>query len=302
MRTQVAIIGAGPSGLLLGQLLHARRHRQRHRRAARARVRARAHPRRRARAGRRRRCSTRPASARACTREGLVHDGIEIAWDGGGHRIDLNGLTGGKNVVVYGQTEVTRDLMDARRGERRARRSTRPRTSRIHGFDGDRPIGALPPRRRVATSSPATSSPAATASTASAAQSVPAGAIRNFERVYPFGWLGLLSDTPPVSRRAHLRAARARLRAVQHAQPHPQPLLPAVLARRARRAMARRALLGRAATPARPARGRRPRHRALDREEHRAAAQLRRRADALRPPVPRRRRRRTSCRRPAPRA
>ena len=46
--------------------------------------------------------------------EGLVHRGIEIGWSGGRRRIDFDGLTGGKHVVVYGQTEVTRDLMDAR--------------------------------------------------------------------------------------------------------------------------------------------------------------------------------------------
>ncbi len=91
-------------------------------------------------------------------------------------------------------------------------------------------------------------------------------------------------------RGAHLRLARARLRAVQHAQPHPQPLLPPVFARRARRAVAGRAVLGGAQTAPRSRAAARSRHRSVDREEHRAAAQLRRRADALRPPLPRRRR------------
>ena len=231
MRTQVAIIGAGPSGLLLGQLL------------ARAgidtvilerqtpdyvlgRIRAgvleqgTVGP---ARRGRRRR--------RACTREGLVHDGIEIAARGERHRIDFDGADRRQAVTVYGQTEVTRDLMDARRAA--------GREDRLRGR------GREPPRlrrRRAAscaiataarrTSSRATSSPAATASTACRRQSVPAARSRRYERVYPFGWLGVLADAPPVSRRAHLRQPRARLRAVQHAFAHAQPLLRPVLARR----------------------------------------------------------------------
>ena len=58
-------------------------------------------------------CSTRPASARGYTPKGLRHDGFSLAFDGRLHRIDLAALTGGKHVTVYGQTEVTRDLMEA---------------------------------------------------------------------------------------------------------------------------------------------------------------------------------------------
>ncbi len=107
------------------------------------------------------------------------------------------------------------------RGRERARLRRRP------------PGGALPARTARPARSNATSSPAATASTACAAQSVPASAIRTYERVYPFGWLGVLADVAAGVRRADLREPRARLRAVQHAQPHAQPLLPAVHARRA---------------------------------------------------------------------
>ncbi len=60
--------------------------------------------------------------------EGLVHGGFEIAWQGRRQRVDLHGLTGGNSVVVYGQTEVTRDLMEARAASGRDARSTRPRT------------------------------------------------------------------------------------------------------------------------------------------------------------------------------
>ena len=58
--------------------------------------------------------------------EGLLHDGIELLFGGARHRIDLHGLTGGKQVMVYGQTEVTRDLMDARAARPACRPSTRP--------------------------------------------------------------------------------------------------------------------------------------------------------------------------------
>ena len=58
-------------------------------------------------------CSTRPASAPACTPDGLVHDGVQICVDGVRHRISFKEMTG-KSVMVYGQTEITKDLMDGR--------------------------------------------------------------------------------------------------------------------------------------------------------------------------------------------
>jgi p-hydroxybenzoate 3-monooxygenase len=112
--------------------------------------------------------------------------------------------------------------------------------------------------------------------------SVPKARSRRTRRVYPFGWLGVAADTPPVSRRAHLFEPRARLRALLDALAHAQPLLRPVLARRQGGRLERRRLLGRTAAP-RSIRGRGDdRHRSFDRKEHRAAAQLRRRADALR--------------------
>ena len=131
-------------------------------------------------------------------REGLVHGGFEMLWRGRRHRIDMHRLTGGKNVTVYGQTELTRDLMDARRA---AGPADRVRGRRRRGARLRRPAPARQLRegRRRRTSSRATSSPAATASTASAAPASRAARITEYEKVYPFGWLGLLSDTPPVS-------------------------------------------------------------------------------------------------------
>ncbi len=113
MRTQVAIIGAGPAGLLLGQLLHKAGidniiFEQRSPDYVLGRIRA----------GVLEQVTVdllQQAGADArMNEEGLPHDGIELLFGGQRHRIDLHALTGGKRVMVYGQTEVTRDLMEAR--------------------------------------------------------------------------------------------------------------------------------------------------------------------------------------------
>ncbi len=195
MRTQVAIIGAGPSGLLLGQLLH------------KAGIDAIILERQsgdyvlgRIRAG---------VLEQVCIdlldevgvgqrmhQEGLVHGGFDMLFQGRRHRIDMHGLTGGKNVMVYGQTEVTRDLMDARQAAGlptvyeashvtvRDFDTTRPRVHYeedgktfeiecdfIAGCDGFHGVCRA---------------------------SVPEGAVTSYEKIYPFGWLGVLCDTPPV--------------------------------------------------------------------------------------------------------
>ena len=114
MRTQVGIVGAGPAGLLLGHLL-ARDGIESVVLEARSRaVRRAARARRRARAGHGRPAQGCRASASGCEREGLVHEGIELRFDGVGHRIDLAELTGGATITVYGQQKVVKDLIDAR--------------------------------------------------------------------------------------------------------------------------------------------------------------------------------------------
>ena len=113
MRTQVAIIGAGPSGLLLGQLLHGAGidniiiERQT---ADYVLGRIRAGVLEQGMVDLLRQAGV----SQRMDAEGLVHDGFELALDGRQVHIDLKGLTGGKTVMVYGQTEVTRDLMAAR--------------------------------------------------------------------------------------------------------------------------------------------------------------------------------------------
>ena len=195
IRTQVAIIGAGPSGLLLGQLLH------------KAGIDAVIVERvsgdyvlGRIRAGVLEQVTIdlldEAGVGTRMHREGLVHGGFDMLYGGKRHRIDMNGLTGGKNVMVYGQTEVTHDLMDARAAvglptyyeasdvQVADFDTARPRVTFTHqgqamelvcdfiaGCDGFHGVCRA---------------------------SVPRKSIQEFEKVYPFGWLGLLSDTPPV--------------------------------------------------------------------------------------------------------
>ena len=197
MRVQVAIIGAGPAGLLLGQLLH---------RAGIDTVivesRSQDYVLARVRAGVLESGTVelleRAGVGARCTAEGLVHDGFDLAFGGGRQRIDLKRLTG-RSVTVYGQTEITKDLVQARAaaggkivyeaqdvepldfdaaGKKAALRflvdgeEKRIECDFIAGCDGFHGVSRA---------------------------SVPPEAIRLYERVYPFGWLGILADTEPVS-------------------------------------------------------------------------------------------------------
>ena len=196
MRSQVAIIGSGPSGLLLGQLLHLagidtvileRRSRD--------------YVLGRIRAGVLEEGTVdlldRAGVSDRLHKEGLVHTGFDICFSGARHRIDLGRLTGGKKVVVYGQTEITRDMMAGREASGAATvydaldvqitdfDTKHPRVRYQHagqaheiecdfiaGCDGFHGVCRA---------------------------SVPTGAIATYEKAYPFGWIGLLSETPPVS-------------------------------------------------------------------------------------------------------
>lgn len=127
--------------------------------------------------------------------EGLPHDGFSLAFGGQRHRIDLKALTG-KHVTVYGQTELTRDLMDQREADGGTTIYNATDVS-IHDFDTDRPY--------VAYKSGGSSHRIDCDFIAGcdgfhgvSRKSVDAQSIRTFERVYPFGWLGLLADVPPL--------------------------------------------------------------------------------------------------------
>ena len=194
-RTQVAIIGAGPSGLLLSQLLHLRGIDsivlERHTRAyVEARIRAGL-----LEWGTVDLLNEAGVGARMM-REGLAHDGVEFAFDGHTHRIDLKGLTG-RRIMVYGQTEIQKDLADARAaagggivwearevaidelGAGNARVSYSHGAAR-HEIDCDFIAGC--DGYHGATRA-----------------SIPKQRIALHERVYPFGWLGILADVAPVA-------------------------------------------------------------------------------------------------------
>ena len=194
-KTQVCIIGSGPSGLLLSQIL------------ANAGIdtvlldrKDRTYIEGRIRAGVLEQGTVvaleEAGAAERLHREGLPHDGFELAFDGDRHRIDLMALTG-KSVMVYGQTEVTKDLFDIRHAAGQQfffnvddvtptyLKSDAPRVQFTHegethviecdyvaGCDGFH--GA-------------------------SRKAIPDDVLQTFERVYPFGWLGIMVDKPPVS-------------------------------------------------------------------------------------------------------
>ena len=195
-RTQVGIIGGGPSGLLLSQLLQLRgidnvvlERRSRDYVLGRIRAGVLEHSfaalMREAQVGER------------MDREGQIHDGFFIAHEGVRHRVDLNALTGGKSVMVYGQTELTRDLYEARDRlggkvvhdaedvRPHALETAQPYLTYRHGADTLRVdcdfIVGCDGFHGVSR------------------QSIPKEKIQTFEKIYPFGWLGVLSRTPPVS-------------------------------------------------------------------------------------------------------
>jgi len=192
-RTQVVIVGAGPAGLLLGQLLQ------------RASIDAIVLERRsagyvlgRIRAGVLEQGTVQVLEhagvAERLHAEGIRHDGVEIGFRGRRHRIALHALAG-RSVTVYGQTEITRDLMEARAASGAPSvyeaedvalhdiTSGAPRVTYVHegelheiscdfvaGCDGYHGV---------------------------CRSSIPADKLATYERVYPFGWLGVLADVPP---------------------------------------------------------------------------------------------------------
>ena len=195
VKTSVCIVGSGPSGLLLSQLLGNegietvildRQNRQYIESRIRAGVLEQGTVDALEEAG----------LADRLHQEGLIHEGFELAFDGDRHRIDLKGLTG-KTVTVYGQTEVTKDLFNRREiaGQRfffdvanvtfEDIKSAKPRVNfeqngeaitidcdYVAGCDGFRGVSR---------------------------HAIPSNVLKTFERVYPFGWLGILTERPPVN-------------------------------------------------------------------------------------------------------
>jgi len=128
--------------------------------------------------------------------EGLVHTGFDMLFNGERHRIDLEKLTGGKKVMVYGQTEVTRDLMEARQA---AGLPTiyEAGNVQVHDYDTAKPRVTYEKDGQTHTIE-CDFIAGCDGFHGVCRASVPRSSIKEFEKVYPFGWLGLLSDTPPV--------------------------------------------------------------------------------------------------------
>jgi p-hydroxybenzoate 3-monooxygenase len=196
MRTQVAIIGGGPSGLMLSQLLHLKGidtvvlERQ-SREYVLSRIRAGVLEHGFAALMREAQCGER------MDREGEIHDGFHISDNGTMRRVDLHKYSGGSSVVVYGQTELTRDLYEARDRmngvvihnaedvQPHELKSDKPYVTYRKGdevvrIDCDYIIGA-------------------DGFHGVSRKSIPRDVLKEYEKVYPFGWLGVLSRTKPVS-------------------------------------------------------------------------------------------------------
>ncbi|MGA2563351.1 MAG: 4-hydroxybenzoate 3-monooxygenase [Steroidobacteraceae bacterium] len=195
-RTQVVIIGAGPSGLLLSQLLHRNGiesivlERQ-----------TREHVEGRIRAGLLEWGTVdllnEAGVGERMMREGLVHDGFNLAFDGRSHRIDLKALTE-QHVMVYGQTEIQKDLADAR-GAAHGQTLWEVKDVAIQDFDRRRPQVAYLHGGQLRTIDCDFVAGCDGYHGVSRA-TVPRDQITLHERVYPFGWLGILADVPPVSK------------------------------------------------------------------------------------------------------
>jgi p-hydroxybenzoate 3-monooxygenase len=195
MKTQVGIVGGGPSGLLLSQLLdlqgidtvllekHSREY-------VLGRIRAGVLEHGFANLMREAQCADR------MDREGEIHEGFFIAHDGIRERVDLKGLTG-NTVVVYGQTELTRDLYEAR-AKRKGAVIHHAEDVALRDLDSAKPYltyRAGDQRQRIDCDYVI----GCDGFHGVSRKSIPKDKRREFERAYPFGWLGVLSPTKPVS-------------------------------------------------------------------------------------------------------
>ncbi|MBU2980234.1 4-hydroxybenzoate 3-monooxygenase [Lentibacter algarum] len=195
MKTQVAIIGGGPSGLLLAQLLHTRGIE-----SVVLERKTKDYVLGRIRAGVLEQGLVSLMEEAGCAErlhaEGIPHDGTLISYGDELFRVDFNDLTG-TPVMVYGQTEVTRDLYEARE-KANGKTEFNVEDVVIHGADTDTPHLAYTvagEARRLDCDFVA----GCDGFHGVSRQTIPLDVRREYEKVYPFGWLGILSETPPVN-------------------------------------------------------------------------------------------------------
>jgi p-hydroxybenzoate 3-monooxygenase len=194
VRTQVGIVGAGPAGLVLAHLLHLRGID-----SVVLEARSRAHVEHRIRAGVLEQGTvdllTEMGVGDRLGREGLVHEGIELQFAGGRHRIDFPSLTGGRMITVYGQQEVVKDLIAARIG------TGRPLLFEVDGVALEDIDSSTPTLRFIHEGERHELRCDFVAGCDGyhgiCRESIPEGILTEFSREYPFGWLGILAEAPP---------------------------------------------------------------------------------------------------------
>ena len=197
-RTQVGIVGAGPAGLVLSHLLHLRGIE-----SVVIENRSRQYVEERVRAGVLEQQTvnllTEMGVGERMKTEGLIHYGIELRFEGRGHRIDFQDLTDGKGITIYAQHEVLKDLNNARIATG-GQVFFEVENVSVHDFDGVRP-GAKP---RIRYRKDGTDHEIVCDFIAGCdgfhgicRPSIPPGVLTEYERIYPFGWLGILADAPP---------------------------------------------------------------------------------------------------------
>jgi p-hydroxybenzoate 3-monooxygenase len=195
-QTQVAIVGAGPAGLVLGHLLHAAGIE-----SVVLEARDRDYVQKRVRAGVLEQGTVdlmiEMGVGDRLKREGLVHEGLELRYQGRGHRIDLTELSGGRAITIYGQQEVVKDLIDARLAFGGPLLFDAGDVS-VHDFGGDRP--------RVRYTHDGDEHELTCDFIAGcdgfhgvSRPSMPAGVVSDHEHVYPYAWLGVLAAVAPSS-------------------------------------------------------------------------------------------------------
>ena len=193
-RTQVGIVGAGPAGLVLSHLLYLQgidsvvienRSRQ--------------YSEQRVRAGVLEQGTvdllTEMGVGERMKTEGLVHHGIELRFGGRGHRIDFQDLTDGKGITIYAQHEVLKDLNNARVATG-GQVFFEVENVSVHDFDGARPKIRYE-KEGNACELTCDFIAGCDGFHGICRPGIPAGVLTEYEREYPFGWLGILADAPP---------------------------------------------------------------------------------------------------------